>query len=261
MSVDGGNRPEADPVTWPEVIETIAPLYEADPDFFDELPARLAASSPPGFAGAELAGFRTEAAALAVLRGPAAVDEHIALVSSALPHVIAEIGPRLDDTRVLAAIYALSYLNVVRCCGGPVPPEAEAAEQGWLPQLAERVREVREPDRHMLAFAACAAALPSLVPRFADLPVIDEPFVPNRTFGFDVPGFAGYLASAIDRGGSYQDVEDAWLDFVHRFPYKLATRSLGWTALLYAARAVYATLGGLEEREVALELHRLVGGA
>ena len=52
MSVDGGNRPEADPVTWPEVIETIAPLYEADPDFFDELPARLAASSPPGFAGA-----------------------------------------------------------------------------------------------------------------------------------------------------------------------------------------------------------------
>ena len=258
--IDGSDRPGAGPVTWPEVIESIAPVYESDPDFFAELPSRLAASSPPRFAGAELAGFRTEAAALAVLRGPAAVRAHLALVSAALPRVIQEIGARIDEDRLLPAIYTLSYLNVVRCCGGAVPAGAEEAEHRWLPQLADRVHDLREPDRHMLAFAACAAALPSLVPSFADLPVDDEPFVANRTFGFDVPGFAGYLASAIDRGAGYLDVEDAWLDFVHRFPYKLATRSLGWTALLYGARAVYATLGGLPEEDVVSELHRLVTG-
>ena len=260
MNMDGGQHAEAGPVTWPEVIEQIAPLYESDPDLFDDLPQRLAASSPPRFAGAELGGFRVEAAALAVLRGPAAVENHIALVSSAVPRIIDEIGTRIDGDRILPSIFALSYLNVVRCCGGPVPPGADEAEQGWLPQLAERVREVREPDRHMLALASCAASLPSLVPTFAELPDTDERFVADRTFGFNVPGFAGYLASAIDQGGSYQDIEAAWLEFVHSFPYKLAARTLGWPALLYAARGVYATLGELPENEVAMELHRLVAG-
>src|SRR5205085_1632733 len=130
----------------------------------------------------------------------------------------------------------------------------------WLAQLAERTRELTEPERHALALAACAAARPTLVPPLADLPNVDEPFVANRVFGFNVPAFAGYLATAIDRGGSYQEIEPAWLDFVHRFPYKLAARTLGWPALLWAARAVYATIGELPENEVAGELHRLVSG-
>lgn len=36
---------------------------------------------------------------------------------------------------------------------------------------------------------------------------------------------------------------------------------LGWPALVWAARAVYATIGKVPEAEVALELHRLVTGA
>jgi len=113
----------------------------------------------------------------------------------------------------------------------------------------------------MLAFAACAAARPTLMPRLADLPGLEAPFVPGRVFGFNVPGFAGDLASATEHGGTYQDIEPGWLDFVHSFPFKLDTRVLDWPALLFGARAVYATIGGLPEGEVALELHRLVTGA
>ena len=261
MTTPNRESPAAGPVSWPEVVARIAPLFAKGPGFFAGLPERLASSSPPRYAGSELGGFEVKVAALATLRGPAAATTLFELASPALPRIIAEIGDTIDRNRVVPAVFTLSYCNVVRCCGAPFPLEAEDAEQNWLPQLAERARELTEPERHSLALAACAAARPTLVPPFADLPETGEPFVPNKICGFNVPGFAGYLASAIERGGSYQDVEPAWLDFVHRFPYKLDTRMLDWPALLFAARAVYATLGDLPEGEVALELHRLVTGA
>jgi hypothetical protein len=260
MTTPDGKRTAAGPVTWPEVVERIAPLFAKGPGFFATLPDRLASSAPPRYAGAELGGFDIKVAALAILRGPAAAAPLFELASPALPRIIAEIGDTVDRNRAVPAVFTLSYGNVLRCCGAPFPPEEDEAEQKWLPLLAGRARELTEPERHTMAFAACAAARPTLVPAFVDLPGLEEPFVPHRVFGFNVPGFAGYLASAIEHGGSYQDVEPAWLDFVHRFPYKLDTRMLDFPALLFAARAVYATIGGLSESEVALELHRLVTG-
>ena len=261
MTTNERENAQAGPVTWPEVIAHYAPLYERDPDFFEDLPHDLAASKPPDYAGAELAGFDVEVAALAVLRGPSSIARHVALVAPALPHVIAEIGDTIDADRALPAFYTLSYCNAARCAGAELPAAAVDAEEEWLPQLAERMSELTEPQRHTLALAACAAARVDLVATFAELAAGDDTFTPSRTFGFNVPEFAGYVARAIDRGASYQDVEPAWLDFVHRFPYKLDTRTLGWPALLFAARAVYATIGELPEGEVAMELHRLVAGA
>lgn len=42
---------------------------------------------------------------------------------------------------------------------------------------------------------------------------------------------------------------------------KYEARMLNWPALLWAARAVYATIGGLPVAEVGDELHRLVTDA
>jgi hypothetical protein len=120
---------------------------------------------------------------------------------------------------------------------------------------------MNERERHTLALAANAASLPRLVPAFTGTRTLPQSFVPGQMHGFNVPAFAVYLATAIEREASYQDVEPAWLDFVHRFPYKLDTGMLSWPALMWAARAVYATIGKLPEEEVALELHRLVIGA
>jgi hypothetical protein len=249
------------PLTWPEVIDRIAPVYEEGLFFFDDLPKDIAESVPPQFGGDRLGGFDTTVAALAALRGPARVSTIMAKIAPSLAFVIAQVGPELDRSRCLAAYFTLSYMNAARCCGGVVPEDAADVELVWIEQLAARSRDLPERDRHTAALAACAAGRGDLVPTFADLKALDQSFEPGKTFGFNVPAFAGYLGTAVERGASYQDVELAWLDFVHRFPYKLEANTLSWPALLWAARAVYATLGGLPENEVAAELHKLLTNA
>lgn len=249
------------PVTWPDVIAKIAPVYEKGLSFFDDLPEDLASTKPPQYAGARLGGFDATVAALAALRGPASVAAPFAMIASQLPHVIEQLGGAIESKRVLPGLYTISTLNVARCCGIRVPPEADELEQRSVQQLADNASLLNERERHTAALAACAAARPSLVPALAELPALDETFAPGKIFGFNVSGFCGYLATAIDRGGTYENVELAWLDFVHRFPYKLDTTMLGWPALMWAARAVYRTIGDLPESEVTAELHKLVTGA
>jgi hypothetical protein len=253
------SRP-AGPVTWPDVIAKLAPLHEDGLDFFDDLPENIQSARPPRWAGDELSGFDASVAALAVLRGPASVIPQLRRIEPLIPHIVEQLGDTLDADRVLGALTTLRYLNIVRCCGAPVATEGRDAESRWIPQLTEARSALGEYERHSLALAACAASLTPVVGLVANTRV-PQTFVPGKSFGFDVPGFIGYLAAAIDHGASYQDVDLAWLDFVHRFPYKLDTNVLDWPTLLYAARAVYATIGGLPEGEVADELHRLVTGA
>jgi hypothetical protein len=250
----------AGPVTWPEVIDKLGASHEEGLDFFDDLPERIERAKPPRYAGGRLGGFDSTVAALAILRGPAAVKAQFDRIAPLVPKILEQLGPKLDEDRALSALYTLFYLNVVRCSGGSVSDAARDIEARWIPQLAELREAMSEEERFGLAFAACAASLTSVVGVVADTRV-PRSFSAGQSFEFNVGGFAGYLASAIDHNASYQDIEPAWLDFVHRFPYKLDTESLDWPALLYAARAVYATIGGLPEGEVADELHRLVTGA
>ena len=169
--------------------------------------------------------------------------------------------PAPGQAERLAAFYTLSYLNVARCCGASVPAQSEEIEGRWLRDLAKMRDSFSEPALHTLAFAACAARIPAIVPTLVGAKQGLPKFTSGETFGFNVPAFALALAAAIDEGAGYVDVEMAWLDFVHRFPIKLDTDMLDWPALLWAARAVYATIGGIPVSEVGDELHRLVTGA
>ena len=254
------HQPAAGPDTWAGLIATTAPVYENGLAMFDDLPRELA-SSAPHYAGRLFAGVDNTVAALAVLRGSASVASLNAKIAPELPGVIRELRAPIDDDRLTPVLHTLSYLNVARCCGVSLPGDVEDAEQDWIGGLAEQANALTEPQRHTMALAACALARPSLVPGFADLPALPEPFTPHETFAFNVPGFAGYLAAAVDRGGTYADVEPAWLDFVHHFPIKLDTRTLKWPALLWAARAVYGLLAGIPDGEIADEVHKLVAGA
>jgi hypothetical protein len=258
MARSDGKANDAPPLTWPEVIEQLAPVFEEGLFFYDDLPQEIAGAKPPRYGGARFGGFDTTMAALAVLRGPKRVASIIDKMAPSLDVAIEQIGPTLDRNRYLAAYFTLNTMNVARCCGCAVPKNAAALEADWLEQLTEWTKQLPEPDRHTAALAACAANKTKLVPTFAELPALDKSFTAGQTFAFNVPAFAGYLAVAIDTSASYQDVELAWLDFVHRFPYKLEASTLDWPALLWAARAVYTTIGKLPEDEVAAELHKLL---
>jgi hypothetical protein len=254
----------AGPVTWPEVVAEFAPLYSAGLDMFDELPHELASSKPPQYAGGRLGGFDITVAALAALCGGAAALKALEPIASGLARAVEEIeestGP-IDRNRVRPPLYTLNVLNVARCVGAPIPRVPADLEERWLPQLAKLMSSMNEREQHTLALASDAASLVALTPIFANTRAPTARFSAGEVHGFNVPAFSVHLAAAIEQGASYQDVEPAWLDFVHRFPYKLDTGMLGWPALLWAARAVYATLGKLAEAEVADELHRLVTGA
>ena len=249
--------PEPGPVDWPTVIARNTELYLNNLAIFDDLPAELAESRPPQYAGADLGGADNTLAAIAIMAGPERCMPLFAAVAPQIDHVLDEIGMTIDRSTCIPALYTLSYLNVARCCGAPVSERARDIEREWLPLLAERARDLTDRERHTLSLAACAAPDVTLVTAFVggSLPAT---FVPGESFGFDVPSFARYLASAIDRGGEYLDVEPAWHDFVHRFPYKLDTRMLDWADLMWAGRVVLGTIGDLGEDWIAREIHETV---
>lgn len=177
----------------------MAPLYEENLSAFEDLPERLTGSKPPQYAGGRLGGFSITVSALAVLRGPAFVVPLLGRVVPSIPRVIRELPRRIDKNAMLPAAYTLSLLNVARCCGVALPEEAGEVEDKWLPQLAERATDMTERERHTLALAAAAARLPALVSAFTNTRALPERLVPGEVHGFNVPGFAVYIATAIER--------------------------------------------------------------
>jgi hypothetical protein len=250
------------PISWPELIAAMRRIYHQDARWAEEIAREIATLRPPIYAATGFAGPAVVVAARAIIDGPAACTPLLERLVPLVPRALTDFPGSVGDLE-LPAIFLLSFLNAARCCGY-APAEARDLEPRWLRELAARVSELAEHERHTLALAALAARLPRLVPTFAPDRTTDTGFTPHRTFGFSVPGFAHYLAAALERGASYLDVEPAWLDFVHRFPYKLGAGTLDWPDLLWAARAVLTHFEGVPEGEVAARLHRLVtagGGA
>ena len=246
--------------TWRALLEDATAEEVENLEFFDDLAARLRAVRAPDTGGANLGAPGRSVAAVSVLAGPRVAQPLLDQVAPLLPGVIAELMPAPATKQCLDALWALSYLNAAHCAASEMPPAAAGAESAWLPTLAAARDQFSEPEQHTLALAACACALPALVPALVGARAL-PPFEPGLTFGFNVQGFALYLASAVGASAEYDDVEMAWLEFVHNFPIKLDTDMLDWPALLWAARAVYATIGGIPVAEVGDELHKLITGA
>jgi hypothetical protein len=247
----------ADLEAWARLVEELAPEELENLGMFDDLAERLRTVRAPDTAAARLGGVDTSISAVLALAGPAPLQQLLAQVAPELPGVLAALKPRPTESQARSALWALSYLNAARCAGSVVPDDTTLAEAEWLGTLASSRTRFNEPEQHALALAACACGQPGLVTSILDAPP-PEPFVPGVSFGFNVPDFVRYLAAAIEAGHTYDAVEPAWLDFVQRFPIKLDAQMLDWPALLWAARAVYATLGGRPVVGVGDELHRLV---
>ncbi|MCC7052831.1 MAG: hypothetical protein IT355_06150 [Gemmatimonadaceae bacterium] len=248
------------PSSWPELVARWAGPYRESLATFDDIPIRMSASRAGEPAGDRLGGYDATTSAVLVLSGPAAARPFLALVSAQLPRAIGELRPLRGADTAFAAWWTLSVVNAAECLGADVPEPVATLAPEWLPVLATRLDEFPDRERHALALACAAAGLPQRVRSFAD-DGVNATFTPGATFGFNVPAFAAHLASAITARADYPDVEPAWLEFVHNFPIKLDTDMLDWPALLWAARAVYATIGGIPVAEVGDELHRLVTGA
>jgi hypothetical protein len=248
------------PVTWSQLLEVErARLAELLPPILDA-PARAARIKPPTSASRVLGGPSIILASAAVVLGPASCAPYFKVLLPLLPRVIAELRAELEENTT-AAKNVLSFANAARCCGASLPADAQALEPNWLPRLADQLDDLDELERQTLAFAALAAGRADLGMRYIGGGPLSTQVTPGETFGFDVQRFVRYLATAYVQNVSHADIELAWLDFVHQFPYKLAADTLSWPDLLWAARVVATHFEGIPVGEVAARLHRLVTGA
>src|SRR6476661_1960570 len=105
MTPSVGKSEDSPPLTWPEVIDQLAPVFDEGLRLYDDLPQDVADAKPPHFGGAEFAGFETTIAALAALRGPERAAVLIDKMAPSLKLAIEQIGPKLDRDRYLAAFF------------------------------------------------------------------------------------------------------------------------------------------------------------
>jgi hypothetical protein len=247
------------PVTWPDLIIQYQDAVNVALEMIADDPRRLAKVEPPWTLASELGGPAETLSAAAVLFGPERCRPYMEAITEFLPLAIEEIL-RSDISAIRAGNYVrlLSYLNVTRCCGAPVPPEASTIESKWLTLLAEHKRKLDEDERSKMAFAALALKELALVPVFIYGGPLPKRFKPGEVFQFNVQGFVRYLAVALEQNASAEDIEPAWRDFVRCFPYKYAAGTLRFVHLMWCARTVMVHFERRPVETVADALHQMI---
>jgi hypothetical protein len=245
------------PVTWSELLAESGPSARYEMDYLRSLPARLA-SRPPRAVTITLGSAADTFSIAEIVLGPA---ECLPLFPPLEEHLVRALGEFEGGIRRGSAVRAvglLNYLNAARCCGAEVPSQADGVEPVWLQQIAQFQGDLTESESKTMALAVLASALVDLVPTFiGGAPVLAD-FKPGETFGFNVQGFVRYVAAAIRAGAASEAVELAWRDFVDSFPRKLASQTLGWVDLLWAARSMMVHFEHRPVETVAAALHEFV---
>jgi hypothetical protein len=253
--------PDAEvPVTWPDLIAQYSASVERGLADIAQVPGQLADSDEPStwLRADSFTAPATTLAMAAALLGPARCRQYVRLLAPFVPSTLQELTEEGVAENADLGTSMLSFTNVVQCCGDALAADVGAVESSWLAELAADASDLRDLERRKLALAALATGATHLVPAFIKGGALPTQFVAGQTFDFNVQGFIRYLAVAIERRASADDVAPAWRTFVDRFPRKLAAETLDWLDLLWAARAVVAVIGRQPVGTVAQQLHTLV---
>ena len=248
---------ESVPVTWSELLAAARVTAPYDLNDLRELPARIG-SKPLRFVAIKLASAADSLSSAAIVLGPEGCLPFFPLLADYFDRAVADFKSGVARGASVRALGLLNYLNLARCCGAEVPRSADGLEQAWLPQLAKFAGDFTEEESKTLAFAALGAALPDLVPAVIGGGALPSSFEPGKSFQFNVQGFAHYVASAMLAEATPEQVEPAWHDFVENFPRKLASQTLRWVDLMWAARAMMEHIEHRPAATTASELHEFV---
>lgn len=246
-------------ITWAELASQEAEkTHWALARMQSEVIGRLAAVKPPELVAEALASLDEPLARAMILLGPAACLPGIAAVAPYLVRALDEFPKLIRRNRPRLAVWLVSYVNAVRCCGGDLPGTAADLEARWVKRLASQVKKLDEPSLLTLACAAVATGAIDQVPAFTASAPIPTPFVPGRTFGPDYQGFVRYLAAAAHASAGASAIEPAWTDYVRYFPAKHAAEATCWSDLTWCARAVAVHFAGEPIATIGQMLHEMV---
>ena len=246
-------------ITWTELVgQEAEKAGRALGHVQSEVIDQVAAVKPPELVTETLIGLDEPLARAMILLGPAACLPGIAAVAPSLVRALDEFPKLIRRNRPRLAVWLVSYVNAVRCCGGELPDTAAGLEARWVKRLASQVNKLDEPSLLTLACAAVATGAIDQVPAFTAGAPLPTPFVPGRTFGPDYLGFVRYLAAAVEVSADAPAIEPAWADFVRYFPAKLLAGGTSWSDLTWCARAVAVNFTGEPIATVGQLLHDMV---
>lgn len=257
---DAGLPVDSDFPSWADLIASESePSDQALQLMIESEPERLKSAPRDSLVAGNFGGFAEVLARAATLRGSESCSLAIKVIRPFLPQAIKEVSGRLDARRASLAVHVLSYINVVKCCGGKLPAEANEVETRLPPRLARKAGELYEPRQRTMAFASLALGETALIDKFI-VSARPETVEPDKTFGPNMPALIGHLAVALEQQAAPEMVAAAWEDFLAEFPMECATETLSWSDLLWCGRAVLVHFQKQPLESVADTLHQLVTG-
>jgi hypothetical protein len=252
------NSEQSIPVTWSELVPDSQPSATHTLTAVKDLHESMASTAAGRLISDEFLGLANALARVAIILGPSEALSAVSLFNRFLGSAIEELSPEVKKGHVVSAISMLNYAVVAACCASDLPEQATTLEAVWLPQIAKYKHDLTESESKYMAFAALASGALDLVPTFIGGGALPQRFRPGETFQFNTQGFVRYIAVAMLSGTKVEDIEPAWRDFLDCFPRKLASETLDWVDLMWAARTMMEHFEHQPVTVVAENLHRLV---
>jgi hypothetical protein len=252
------NGEQSIPVTWPELVADSQPVAHHSLEAVKDIHELMASAEPKRPVSGYFQALAETFAKAAILLGSEKALRSFSSFDEFLQRAVDEFIPEIRKGHSFSAIGLLNYLNVCVCCGIAVSARFTEAEAGWLAQIAKHKRDLTESELRHLAFAALAGGALDLVPTFIGGGTLPQRFTPGETFQFNTQGFVRYIAVAMLSSAKAEDIEPAWRDFQECFPRKLASETLDWVDLMWAARTMMEHFEHQPVTVVADNLHKLV---
>jgi hypothetical protein len=191
------------------------------------------------------------------VRGSACRDDVSPLVPLA-EAAVHEIAAEHDGEESLswAPLKAGDLVNALQSVGCSVSTATMQTMTGWLPYIETFRDDVLASFHWKLGFTALALGDRRVCYRIAGYNADGSiPFEAGKTFQFNVHGFLGHLAGAVERGARASDVTPAWQDLLRSFPELLAAGAMDIGNLLWIARIIHHHIDGQPLAGVADFLH------
>jgi hypothetical protein len=242
------------PVAWSAYLadETLREIIRHDLAQLGEIKPAIKA-----LPGRKLGDYRELVTRSIVHGGPARTRAAFAPLVELIPLAIEQLRG-LFPAAPIEGVPFLELVSGLECCDVPfAAPMAGAPVDEWLDLLAADAALVFAHDRVGAALTCLALGRPDPMPKILKRKKTRQ-YKPGWQFYDLWPEFVEYLALALEKGASAEDVQPAFYSVVRAFPTLIKEHRVWWPDLLLAARVYFCRFEKRPVAEVGQALHDLV---
>jgi hypothetical protein len=216
-------------MTWADLARESTSPARSNAEVQTQLLAGL--DGPPGEVAERLVGVDGATAEAVVVLGADACEALLTRLARAVRLAAPVLsGPPQDAIAAQDALTVASCWNDIVVAGRGDLPAAGELIRAWLDEFDADDPELERQLAFVVPALGSERALGELVTAGERAAPVAQP-----------ENIGPVLASAVLEGGA---IDDAWRSWLHAAPEWLSSELLGWQDLLWAARTVYARIGG-----------------